>query len=109
MKSILCKLSVALVVGASLLAVAPARAAAQINQREQQQQRRIRQGVRSGELTRREARHLERRERRINRAEWRARRSGGGINWRERRRLNRRLNRDSRAIYRQKHDRQERR
>jgi hypothetical protein len=78
-----------------------------INARERRQERRIRQGERSGELTRREARHLERREVRVNRAEWRARRSGGTLTAQERWRLNRRLNRDSRAIYRQKHDRQE--
>jgi hypothetical protein len=78
-----------------------------INVRERNQQRRIRQGVRNGELTRREARHLERREMKLNRAEWRARRSGGELTGQERWRLNRRLNRDSRAIYRQKHDRQE--
>lgn len=119
MRNILCKLSAALFVGASLVTVVSARPATaralnaspapQIDARERRQQRRIRRGVRSGELTRREARHLERRERRIDRQESRMRRSGGGMNWRERRRLNRELNRSSRAIRRQRHDRQERR
>jgi hypothetical protein len=112
MKSILLKLSATLVLCASLFAVAPVRALGatapqNIDRREQRQQRRIREGVRNGELTRRETRHLERRETRLNRAEWRARRSGGTLTSQERRRLNRQLNRSSRAIYRQKHDRQE--
>jgi hypothetical protein len=107
MKSVLTKLSATLVLCASLFAVGASAAPQTINQRERNQQRRIRQGERSGELTRREARHLERREGRINRAEWRARRSGGTLTGRERGRLNRELNRSSRAVYRQKHDRQE--
>ncbi|MDT7540403.1 MAG: hypothetical protein QOE33_307 [Acidobacteriota bacterium] len=108
MKSILMKLPAAFVLCASLFAVGTSAAAPQnIDRREQRQQRRIRQGVRSGELTRREARGLERRETRVNRAEWRARRSGGTLTGRERGRLNRELNRSSRAVYRQKHDRQE--
>jgi hypothetical protein len=112
MKAILTKLTAALVLCASLFAVAPARALGAsaaapqtINQRERRQQRRIYRGVRNGDLNRREARHLERREARINRAEWRARRSGGTVTTRERQRLNRRLNRTNRAIYRQRHDR----
>jgi hypothetical protein len=114
MKAILTKLTAALVLCASLFPIAPARALGApaaaapqtINRRERRQQRRIYRGVRNGELTRREARHLARREARINRAEWRARRSGGTLTTRERQRLNRRLNRSNRAIYRQRHDRQ---
>ncbi|MFL6231068.1 MAG: hypothetical protein ACJ741_20010 [Pyrinomonadaceae bacterium] len=120
MKGLLMKLPAALLCGASLVAVGAAKnvvpgAAHQaataspqtINQRERRQQRRIRQGMRSGELNRREARHLERRESRLRRNEWRARRSGGVLTARERTRLQRQENRTSRAIYRQKHDRQE--
>jgi hypothetical protein len=79
-----------------------------VNHRERRQQQRIYKGVRNGNLTWREARRLETRERGTNRMEWRMRRSGGGLNWRERRKLGRRLNGNSRAIYNQKHDRQHR-
>ncbi|MDT7602189.1 MAG: hypothetical protein QOF61_186 [Acidobacteriota bacterium] len=119
MKGILVKLSAALLFGASLVSVGAARGVAPratnnsvayrqtINERERRQQRRIRQGVRSGELNRRETRHLERRETHLRRDERRARRSGGELTTRERSRLQREENRTSRAIYRQKHDRQE--
>jgi len=95
----------ALAVFLLLGAVAPVEAA--INQRQRRQQARIRQGVRSGELTRAEARRLERGEARIGRREMRARRDGT-FTPRERGRIQRQLNRESRAIYRQKHDRQDR-
>ena len=79
-----------------------------INKRQRDQQQRIRQGIRSGELTRREARRLEWQEARIRRDEARSRRSGGTFTPRERARIQRELNHSSRNIYRQKHDRQDR-
>ncbi|MGE0131253.1 MAG: hypothetical protein AB7U82_24495 [Blastocatellales bacterium] len=79
-----------------------------VNRRERNQQHRIRQGVRSGELTRVEAARLEREQARIRLAEARARRSGGDFTLRERARIQRGLNQSSRRIYRQKHDRQDR-
>jgi len=82
-------------------------AEAGVDRRQRRQQARIRQGVRSGELTRGEARRLERGEARIARREARARRDGN-FTRRERGRIQRQLNRESRAIYRQKHDRQDR-
>lgn len=106
------RLSAAAALAAALLASAAARAEGvkhprSINARERRQQERIRRGVRDGELTRREAERLEAREARIRVEEAYARRSGGGLSARERARLERRLNGSSRAIYRQKHDRQE--
>lgn len=86
-----------------LLAAGPGAAGRQINQ-----QKRIAQGVRSGELTRPEARHLERNAARIHRSIRRDRRDGGAFTPRERAFAQKRLNRQSRAIYRQKHDRQDR-
>ncbi len=77
-----------------------------INWREVRQQRRIRQGERSGALTRREAARLEAREARLNVHEAYARRSGGRLTAAERRRLQAQLNRNNRAISRQKHDQQ---
>jgi hypothetical protein len=79
-----------------------------INNRQQNQQQRIRQGVRSGELTRREAARLQTREARIRVNEAYARRSGGAFTLQERARIQRQLNRTSRDIYRQKHDNQDR-
>jgi hypothetical protein len=75
-----------------------------INRREYREQQRINQGIRSGELTRREADRLEAGMARIRTDERFARMSGGGISPAERARLDRELNRESRAIYRQKHD-----
>jgi len=79
-----------------------------VNEREREQQRRIRQGVRSGELTRIEARRLELQQARIRRDEARARHSGGNFTPRERAGIQRELNHSNRSIYRQKHDRQDR-
>ena len=79
-----------------------------INRREYREQQRINQGIRSGELTRREAARLEAGLARIRTDERFARMSGGGISPRERARLEREMNRESRYIYRQKHDGQDR-
>jgi hypothetical protein len=79
-----------------------------INDRQQNQRARIRQGVRSGELTRREAGRIQARQARIRVNEAYARRSGGEFTARERVRIQRQQNRASRQIYRQKHDRQDR-
>ena len=89
------------VLGASVVSMAGQRG---INSREQV---RINQGIRSGELTRREAVRLEAGLARIRINERFARRDGE-ITFRERARLNRELGREGRAIYRQKHDGQDR-
>ena len=68
-------------------------------------QKRIWQGVNTGELTPREAGRLEAREARIRQDEVRMK-SDGVLTGAERARLNRELNRSSRAIYREKHDAQ---
>jgi len=86
--------------------VSAPRHAVTINQRRAFQQHRIAQGVRSGQLTRRETRHLERREVSIGRQERHMRAAHRGhLNRADRVVLNRRLNRTSRAIYRNKHNR----
>lgn len=78
-----------------------------INERQQNQRQRIKQGVGSGELTARETGRLAAEQVRIGRMEARFRASGEGLNNRERVRLQRELNQSSRHIYRQKHDRQD--
>jgi len=79
-----------------------------VDRREHRQQRRIHQGVRSGSLNRREAARLESQQARTRRLEAKAK-SDGRVTRRERARLQHRENRTSRHIYRQKHDRQNRR
>ena len=71
--------------------------------RNHRQTQRIRQGIRSGEIIRPEARRLKKEQRRINRAYHRAS-ADGHLNWRERQRLNNMQNHASRHIYRAKHN-----
>ena len=78
-----------------------------INDRQQDQHQRIRQGVRSGELTARETGRLVAEQVRIDRMEDRFRASGDGLSASERARLQRQLNQASRHIYLQKHDGQD--
>ena len=78
-----------------------------VDRREHRQRSRIRHGVRSGELNRREAHRL-RRQQAVTRAEEAKAKADGKVTKRERRHLNRRENRTSRHIYRQKHDAQKR-
>lgn len=94
------------IVATALLALTGTVGMAQtIPQRQADQQGRIAQGVRSGQLTRRETRNLEGRERSIRRQERFMRRADyGRLTPRDRAVLNHRLNRTSRAIYRDKHN-----
>jgi hypothetical protein len=75
-----------------------------IQTRQARQQRRIAEGIESGQLTARETARLERNEARLNREIRRDRAHGGGLSARERRNINRRQNQLSRQIYREKHD-----
>lgn len=94
---------------ATAQAVAPAGAASTpgIDKRQANQEKRIDQGVASGQLTKREARRLEREQNAVNRAENRAK-ADGTVTAQERRQLHRAQNHASRDIARQKHDRQQR-
>lgn len=76
-----------------------------IDQRQQNQQQRIDQGIQSGTLTNREANHLEKSQERIQGMEDKAK-SDGNVTAQERKRLQQAENVQSRHIYRQKHDRQ---
>lgn len=78
-----------------------------IARRQAEQQARINQGVRSGELIPEEARGL-RAEQRLVRITKRAMKADGTVTPSERRVLNRQLNRTSRDISREKHDAQKR-
>jgi hypothetical protein len=94
---------------ASLLAVAgvayaaPGNRDAGVNHRQFNQQSRIQQGVRQGDLSRGEARHLEREQGHIAREEQRYRADGHLSRW-ERADLRHDQNRASRDIWRERHD-----
>jgi hypothetical protein len=91
---------------AGLLMSVPAFAAG-VDARAGCEQARLNQGVRSGELTGREARRLEGREAHLQREIARDRAlNGGTLTPFERGRISRQENRLSRSIYREKHDAQ---
>ena len=77
----------------------------EVGQRQRNQQERIAQGVKSGQLTAGEAAHLERNQARINRQVRADRRANGGkLTPQERAQVNREQNRQSKQIYRAKHN-----
>jgi hypothetical protein len=78
-----------------------------IDAREAKQEQRIDQGIASGELTKREARRMNRQQNAIDGAENKAK-ADGVVTARERKRLSQAQNAGSRHIYRQKHDAQDR-
>lgn len=89
----------------AILAVAPLASAGTIAKRKDNQQDRIAQGVKSGELTPGETAHLERKEGALNK-EVRAERTlnNGKLTPAEKKQVNRQQNRLSRQIHRDKHD-----
>ena len=87
------------------LFVASSASAGPINKRKENQQDRIAQGVKSGQLTARETARLETKESALNQEERDMRKvDGGKLTGQDRRTINRQQNRLSRDIYRQKHD-----
>jgi hypothetical protein len=74
-----------------------------VRHRQVRQQERIRQGVRSGELTKEEARKLEQGERQIQQAKREAR-SDGVVTQEEKKEINEMQNKASKEIYEEKHD-----
>jgi hypothetical protein len=78
-----------------------------VKERQENQQKRIAGGVKSGELTAKETKHLEAREVKIQHDKKEAK-ADGVVSTKERAKLRREQNRTSRAIYRQKHDAQTR-
>lgn len=79
-----------------------------IKEREKNQQKRIRKGVKDGELTRREAVKLEAKEAKLHKEIKDARQDGPGITPRERAKITRKQNKLSKEIYKDKHDSQKR-
>jgi predicted Holliday junction resolvase-like endonuclease len=77
----------------------------QVNKRLENQQDRINQGIKSGELTRKEAGNLEAKEARIkNNERFDRKKDNGKLTPAQRASLNKQLNRASRDIYKDKHN-----
>jgi hypothetical protein len=102
--SIVKKLIGTLILAAAVVAAPVAAQAGQIQNRINRQETRIYQGVKSGSLTTKEYRRLDRRVDNIEAARARAIYSGGKFTKAERYQINRRLNNTSKAIYRAKHN-----
>ncbi|MSQ63659.1 MAG: hypothetical protein EXR33_07485 [Betaproteobacteria bacterium] len=76
-----------------------------IDQRQENQQQRIDQGVKSGQLNQKEAARLEKGQARVQKLEDRAT-ADGKVTAKERAKIERAQNKESRRIYREKHDKQ---
>jgi len=100
MNNLIKTISLTAVLGVTLSAAGP------IANRAANQQARIRQGVRSGQLTPRETARLEAREHALHREIAHDRLTGNGLSPRERRTITRQQNNLSHQIYKQKHDAQ---
>ncbi|MBS1855625.1 MAG: hypothetical protein JST11_09695 [Acidobacteria bacterium] len=103
------------IIGAAMLvpagyaqtAPAPDHKEGKVRQREENQQKRVAQGVASGQLTPKETARIEHNEAGINKEVRRDRKANGGkLTAQEKAKINRQQNRESRQIYRQKHDAQ---
>jgi len=103
-------MKVNLTIAALVMATLPAFALAQpstslIDQRKAQQQKRIEQGVESGQLTSKEAANLQKGQKKVQKMEDRALKDGT-MTPKERERIEREQNKQDKKIYREKHDKQ---
>ena len=81
----------------------------EVGQRQRNQQKRIGEGIENGSLTAKEASHVETREAGVNKEVSGMREANGGkLTPQEKKLVNQQQNKNSRAIYRQKHDKQHR-
>jgi tellurite resistance protein len=97
--------AISLILGMAVCATPALASGGSINKQQHREQARINQGIRSGQLTRAEARRLEAQQARI-RVNERFDRADGKLSPKERAQLNKQLSNASRDIYRQKHDNQ---
>jgi hypothetical protein len=96
---------IASAVAIAALSIQAAEPKGEINKRRENQQDRIAQGVKSGELTPAETARLEKKEAMINREIRHDRRkNGGNLTNKQKARINRQQNAVSKEIYKQKHD-----
>lgn len=96
------KIALSLAALCTVAAAIPAEA--RINQRQDRQEQRIKHGVKSGVLTKRETARLAKQQASIARYEARSRADGPGLTPQERLRIEQKQDRASKTIYRQKHD-----
>jgi Ni/Co efflux regulator RcnB len=98
-------LSGALLAGTATMSFAADEKEGQIQQRKENQQKRVAQGVKSGQLTPHEAARIESNESKINKEVRQDRKANGGnLTNKEKAHVNRQQNRVSKQIYNQKHD-----
>lgn len=91
--------------GLALSATGTAFAQGRVQQRQENQQDRIANGVKNGSLTPKETAHLENKEAKLNKEIRTDRKANGGnLTNNEKRQINRQQNRLSKDIYVQKHD-----
>lgn len=89
----------------TLPALAQTTSTPRIDQRQANQERRIEQGEKSGQLNKREARRLERGQAHVQKMENKAV-ADGKVTAKERAKIEKAQDRQSRRIYREKHDKQ---
>jgi Flp pilus assembly protein TadB len=89
----------------TLSALAQAQSTPRIDQRQENQERRIEQGVKSGQLNQKEAARLEKGQARVQKMEDKAA-ADGKVTKKERARIEKAQDRQSKKIYREKHDKQ---
>lgn len=99
--------TIALLVAASfaLPAIAQTSSTPRIDARQEKQEQRIQQGVKSGALNQKEAARLEKGQARVQKMETKAV-ADGKVTAKERARIEKAQNRESRRIFREKHDKQ---
>jgi len=97
--------TLALAAAFALPALAQVQSTPRIDQRQANQERRIEQGEKSGQLTKKEAKKLEKGQAHIQKMENKAV-ADGKVTAKERERIEHAQNKQSREIYKQKHDKQ---
>jgi polyhydroxyalkanoate synthesis regulator phasin len=104
MKIKLAALTLAVAFGSGA-ALAQTTSTPRIDQRQENQDKRIDQGVKSGQLNQKEAARLEKGQARVDKMENKAT-ADGKVTAKERRRIERAQDKQSKKIYREKHDKQ---
>jgi gas vesicle protein len=98
-------LSGALLAGTATMSFADDAKEGKIKQRKENQQKRIANGVKNGELNAKETARIEHNEAKINKEVRRDRKeNGGNLTNKEKAKVNRQQNRVSKEIYKEKHD-----
>jgi hypothetical protein len=93
------------VVALAAPALAQTESTKRIDKRQENQERRIEQGQKSGQLTKKEAARLEKGQARVQKMEDKAL-ADGSVTKKERARIEKAQNRQSKKVYRQRHDKQ---